>query len=96
VSSTSVKSARCRHPRICIDLTISRLVTGRAPVAQVYIQTYADGRLFSWDQQKSEVNLADRGFDFDFASVIFAGTKERIAYEAVIEAQDPKSRPRGP
>jgi uncharacterized DUF497 family protein len=62
----------------------------------VYIQTYADGRLFSWDQQKSEVNLADRGFDFDFASAIFAGTKERIAYEAAIEAQAPKSRPRGP
>jgi len=44
----------------------------------VYIQTYADGRLFSWDQQKSDVNLADRGFDFGFASVIFAGlTLER-------------------
>lgn len=72
------------------------VAAGRAPVAQVYIQTYADGRLFSWDQQKSEVNLADRGFDFGFASVIFAGTKERIAYEAAIEAQVPKSRPRGP
>ena len=115
----------------------------------MYIQKYADGRLFTWDQQKSEANLADRGFDFDFASAIFAGptleredtrrdygerrmvaigiadgialvvvytdratsgglierrvisarrasTKERTAYEAAIEAQVPKSRPRGP
>lgn len=44
----------------------------------MYIQKYADGRLFSWDERKSEANLAERGFDFDFASAIFAGpTLER-------------------
>ena len=34
---------------------------------------------FTWDAAKSEHNLADRGFDFPFASSIFAGpTLERI------------------
>ncbi len=34
---------------------------------------------FVWDEEKSERNLADRGFDFAFAAVIFAGpTLERI------------------
>lgn len=44
----------------------------------MYIQTYADGQLFSWDERKIEANLADRGFDFEFASAIFSGpTLER-------------------
>lgn len=44
----------------------------------MYIQTYADGRVFSWDRRKSDANLADRGFDFEFASAIFFGpTLER-------------------
>ena len=44
----------------------------------MYIQMYADGRLFSWDERKSAANLAERGFDFDFASLVFAGpTLER-------------------
>ena len=44
----------------------------------MYIQTYADGRFFSWDERKSAANLAERGFDFEFASLIFAGpTLER-------------------
>jgi uncharacterized DUF497 family protein len=44
----------------------------------MYIQTYADGRVFSWDRRKSDANLADRGFDFEFASTIFSGpTLER-------------------
>jgi hypothetical protein len=44
----------------------------------MYIQTYADDRVFSWDRRKSEANLADRGFDFEFASSIFSGpTLER-------------------
>ena len=44
----------------------------------MYIQTYADGRIFSWDRRKSDANLADRGFDFEFASSIFSGpTLER-------------------
>jgi len=39
---------------------------------------YADGRLFSWDARKSAANLAERGFDFEFASLIFASpTLER-------------------
>ena len=34
---------------------------------------------FTWDREKSERNLADRGFDFAFASAIFTGpTLERI------------------
>jgi uncharacterized DUF497 family protein len=28
---------------------------------------------FEWDPEKSEANLEDRGFDFDFATLIFAG-----------------------
>ena len=33
---------------------------------------------FSWDEEKSDVNLQDRGFDFGFASLIFDGpTLER-------------------
>jgi uncharacterized protein len=34
---------------------------------------------FDWDPEKSERNLADRGFDFAFVTLIFAGpTLERI------------------
>ena len=47
--------------------------TNHRPLAQMYIQMYADGRLFSWDERKSAANLAERGFDFEFASLIFAG-----------------------
>lgn len=33
---------------------------------------------FAWDAEKSEVNLRERGFDFEFASLVFAGlTLER-------------------
>ena len=33
---------------------------------------------FTWDGQKSEANVVDRGFDFDFATLIFDGpTLER-------------------
>jgi len=33
---------------------------------------------FAWDPDKSESNLLERGFDFDFASLIFEGpTLER-------------------
>jgi uncharacterized DUF497 family protein len=47
-------------------------------LAAMYIQTYADDRVFSWDLRKSEANLAERGFDFEFASAIFSGpTLER-------------------
>ena len=28
---------------------------------------------FTWDPEKSDANLAARGFDFDFATLIFAG-----------------------
>jgi uncharacterized protein len=34
---------------------------------------------FTWDPTKSQVNLRDRGFDFEFATLIFLGpTVERI------------------
>ena len=29
--------------------------------------------LFTWDPEKSDANLRDRGFDFEFASLIFQG-----------------------
>ena len=33
---------------------------------------------FTWDPDKSDANLAARGFDFEFATLIFAGpTLER-------------------
>ena len=28
---------------------------------------------FEWDKEKSEANLHERGFDFEFASLIFSG-----------------------
>ncbi len=34
---------------------------------------------FSWDEQKSRANLSARGFDFEFASLVFSGpTLERL------------------
>ncbi len=34
---------------------------------------------FSWDARKSEANLSARGFDFEFASLVFDGpTLERV------------------
>jgi len=39
---------------------------------------YADGYAFHWDQRKSDRNLVERGFDFEFATLIFSGpTLER-------------------
>lgn len=63
-----------------------RLCTGRRLVQAVrlgslthaYIQMYISSVRFSWDERKSARNLRDRGFDFEFASVIFEGpTLER-------------------
>lgn len=28
---------------------------------------------FEWDEEKSEANLRERGFDFEFATLIFSG-----------------------
>ena len=61
----------------------------------------------SWGERKSAANLAERGFDFEFASLIFAGPTlecedtrhdytERTAYEAAVKAGEAQSRPRGP
>lgn len=34
---------------------------------------------FKWDPEKSEANLRDRGFDFEFATLIFEGpTLEKV------------------
>ena len=38
---------------------------------------------FSWDQAKSEENLRLRGFDFEFASLVFQG--------ATLEREDSRS-----
>ena len=46
--------------------------------ARIYT-SYIDSVRFLWDSAKSERNLVDRGFDFEFASLVFAGpTLERI------------------
>jgi uncharacterized protein len=35
--------------------------------------------MFDWDEAKSEANYRERGFDFEFASLIFEGsTLERV------------------
>jgi uncharacterized DUF497 family protein len=47
-------------------------------VDKVYIHLYTVIVRFSWDQRKSERNFRDRGFDFEFATLIFEGpTLER-------------------
>jgi uncharacterized DUF497 family protein len=44
----------------------------------MYIRLYSPIR-FDWDEDKNDDTLAARGFDFEFASEIFAGpTLERI------------------
>jgi len=47
-------------------------------MARMYIQLCADGGLFSWDERKNAANLAERGFDFEFASLIFAGPRTEV------------------
>ena len=37
-----------------------------------YIHLYRHGH-FEWDPEKSQANLADRGFDFEFATLVFEG-----------------------
>jgi uncharacterized DUF497 family protein len=44
-----------------------------ARLAQLYIPLYLGLVRFSWDPKKSEANLAARGFDFEFATLIFDG-----------------------
>jgi uncharacterized DUF497 family protein len=47
-------------------------------LADSYIQLYAAFVRFAWDRRKSSENLRLRGFDFEFASLIFEGpTLER-------------------
>jgi uncharacterized protein len=44
----------------------------------LYIQLYTDLVRFTWDARKSDRNLRERGFDFEFATQIFDGpTLER-------------------
>ena len=44
----------------------------------MYTDVYFQVR-FSWDTRKSEANLIARGFDFEFASLVFDGpTLERV------------------
>lgn len=46
--------------------------------ADMYIQAYTVLVLFGWDGRKSTRNLRERGFDFEFATLIFDGpTLER-------------------
>ena len=47
-------------------------------VAHLYIRTYTFPAHFGWDRRKSARNLRERGFDFEFATLIFDGpTLER-------------------
>ena len=46
----------------------------------MYIQTYDVPNLFEWDERKSDDNLRERGFDFEFATQIFD--------EATLERED--------
>ena len=47
-------------------------------MTQLYIQVYTSLVRFSWDHRKSAENLRTRGFDFEFATLIFEGpTLER-------------------
>jgi uncharacterized protein len=41
------------------------------PLAYVYTSVYS--MVFTWDPRKSHANLEERGFDFEFASLIFRG-----------------------
>ena len=76
----------------------------------MYIQMYSNQVGFVWNVAKSERNLRERGFDFEFASLVFAGPtlervddrarranrKERAVYEAAIRAQKPDPGTRRP
>lgn len=44
-----------------------------SPIDTLYIHTYTQSVGFAWDPRKSERNLRDRGFDFEFAALIFEG-----------------------
>jgi uncharacterized protein len=50
----------------------------RSLLTQAYIQLYSTLVRFSWDAHKSARNLKERGFDFEFATLVFEGpTLER-------------------
>jgi uncharacterized DUF497 family protein len=58
---------------------VHRVVRLRVVLTSTYIQSYSSPVRFSWDDRKSERNLHARGFDFEFATLIFAGpTLERV------------------
>ena len=68
----------------------------------MYIRLYAWPVRFDWDARKSDRNLADRGFDFEFAARIFEGRtleREDTRYdytdrvEEVARSPDASSRP---
>jgi uncharacterized protein (DUF4415 family) len=44
-------------------------------VAHAYIHLYARGVRFAWDPRKSAENLRVRGFDFEFATLVFEGPR---------------------
>jgi hypothetical protein len=49
-----------------------------SPLALSYIQVYTAIVRFSWDERKSAQNLRERGFDLEFATLVFEGpTLER-------------------
>lgn len=44
---------------------------GPAPLDSAYIQKYGIAVKCVWDASKSDANLQERGFDFEFASLVF-------------------------
>jgi len=55
----------------------------------MYIQMYADRRLFLFDERKSAANLAERGFEFEFAWLIVAGPRS----EVLMKRQSKREKP---
>jgi hypothetical protein len=45
-------------------------ITGCRPFVELYIQAYTWCVRFSWEARKSNRNLRERGFDFEFATQI--------------------------
>ncbi len=52
--------------------------SANSSIAHLYIQMYFGRVRFAWDLRRSEENLRARGFDFEFATLVFEGpTLER-------------------
>jgi len=67
-----------RIPGCTVESRVRAEVRLRSWLTQAYIQLYSACVRFSWDAAKNARNLKERGFDFEFATLIFEGpTLER-------------------